>query len=173
VDAVDRGEAATIPVLLSTIGEPVNTGSVDACERTTLMLAEDEPALRRLVVRILDEQGYAVLHAGNGLEAIATAERYPGEIHLLLTDVVMPGLSGPELAQQLRARRPGVKVLFVSGNSDSRVGNRGGEQFKVNMLVKPFTPEQLINRVAELTRGSSCRVAAGDGSANAPQETYS
>ncbi len=130
-------------------GEPA-AEAADA-RRATLLLVEDEPALRTLVVTMLEEQGYAVLHAGNGLDAIAVAERHVGAIDLLVTDVVMPRLSGPELARQLQTLRPGLEVLFMSGYDDSRLVNRGVQKTNVNLLVKPFTPDQLIDRVAELT----------------------
>jgi DNA-binding response OmpR family regulator len=104
-----------------------------------------------LVVTMLEEQGYLVLQAGNGLDAIALAERHRGEIDLLLSDVVMPRLSGPELAQKLRVLRPGLEVLFMSGYNDSRLVHRGVEEAKVNLLVKPFSPDELVARVEELT----------------------
>ena len=116
----------------------------------TVLVVEDEPALRRLAVTMLEEHGYNVLQAGNGLDAMAVAERHRGPLDLLITDVVMPKLSGPELAQQLRGLRPGLEVLFMSGYNDSRLVNRGVQQSKVNLLVKPFTPDQLIGRVGEL-----------------------
>ena len=122
--------------------------------RTTLLLVEDEPALRTLVVTMLEEQGYRVLQAGNGLDAIELAERHRGPLHLLITDVVMPRLSGPELAQRLRSLRPGLEVLFMSGYNDSRLVSRGVEEAKVNLLVKPFTPDQLFERVRSLTTPS-------------------
>jgi two-component system cell cycle sensor histidine kinase/response regulator CckA len=116
-----------------------------------VLLVEDEPALRRLAVTMLEEQGYTVVQAGNGLDAMAVAERHRGPLDLLITDIVMPKLSGPELAQQLRGLRPGLEVLFMSGYNDSRLVNRGVQRAKVNLLVKPFTPDELIGRVGELT----------------------
>jgi CheY-like chemotaxis protein len=116
----------------------------------TLLLVEDEPALQTLIATVLEEQGYVVLAAGNGLDAIAIGERHDGRIDLLLTDVVLPGLSGPELAGRMLTLRPGLEVLFMSGYNDSRLLTRGVEQSKVNLLVKPFTPEQLIARVRTL-----------------------
>ena len=126
-------------------------------ERATVLLVEDEPALRLLVGSMLEEQGYRVLQAENGLDAITLAERHRGALDLLITDVVMPRLSGPELAQQLRSLRPGLEVLFMSGYNDSRLVSRGVEQVQFNLLVKPFTPGQLIQRVVALTapEGSS------------------
>jgi PAS domain S-box-containing protein len=127
-------------------------------ERATLLLVEDEPALRRLVATMLEEQGYRVLEAANGLDAIAIAERHRGQLGLLITDVVMPRLSGPELAQQLQILRPGLEVLFMSGYNDSRLVSRGVAQAQVNLLVKPFTPDQLIEVVQELTGTSGVAV---------------
>lgn len=99
---------------------------------------------------MLEEQGYTVLAAGNGLDAIAIGERYDGRIDLLLTDVVLPGLSGPELAGRMVALRPGLEVLHMSGYNDSRLLSRGAEHANANLLVKPFTPDQLIARVRVL-----------------------
>jgi hypothetical protein len=147
------GEGTTFTVILPAAGEPVDDPAhlVADPQRPTLLLVEDEPALRLLVVTMLEEQGYLVLQAGNGLDAIALAERHRGDIDLLLTDVVMPRLSGPELAQQLRALRPGLEVLFMSGYNDSRLVHRGVEEANVNLLVKPFSPDELVERVEELT----------------------
>jgi two-component system cell cycle sensor histidine kinase/response regulator CckA len=116
----------------------------------TVLLVEDEPALRRLVQRVLEEAGYTVLAAADGLEALDVAERHSGPLQLLLTDVVMPGLSGPELVRQLHSARPGLEVLYMSGYNDSRLANRGIEQAKVNLLSKPFTPDELVERVRAL-----------------------
>ena len=113
--------------------------------------------MRRLVVMMLEEAGYEVLQAGNGLDAIAVAERHPGAIDLLVTDVVMPRLSGPDLAQRLRGLRPGLEVLFMSGYTDSRLVKRGVEEANINLLVKPFTPDELIGRVAELIGDEAAR----------------
>jgi diguanylate cyclase (GGDEF)-like protein/PAS domain S-box-containing protein len=132
-----------------------------ACERSdapapsvgpmTVLLVEDEPALRRLVAMMLEEQGYAVLAAADGLEAVALAESHSGPLHMLVTDVVMPGLGGPELAQRLRDKRPGLQILFMSGYNDSRLLSRGVERAAVNLLLKPFSPDQLIDSLAELS----------------------
>jgi PAS domain S-box-containing protein len=121
-------------------------------EGATLLLVEDEPSLRAIVVAMLEEQGFEVLQAADGLDAIAVAERRHGPIDLLLTDVVMPRLSGPELALRLRGLRPGLEVLFMSGYNDSRLVSRAVEQANVNLLLKPFTPADLIDRVRALTQ---------------------
>ena len=145
------GEGTTFTVLLPAAGEPVEGGAPQDPTRPTLLLVEDEPALRMLVVTMLEEEGYLILQAGNGLDAIAVAEHHRGDIDLLLTDVVMPRMSGPELAQKLRGLRPGLEVLFMSGYNDSRLVHRGVEEAKVNLLVKPFSPDELVVKVGELT----------------------
>jgi len=119
--------------------------------RTTLLLVESEPALRALVRTTLEQQGYVVLAAANGLDALELAGRHQAPIDLLITDLVMARLSGPELAQRLRELRPGIEVLFMSGHNDSRLFSRDVENGDVNLLAKPFTPGQLVNRVRALT----------------------
>jgi two-component system, cell cycle sensor histidine kinase and response regulator CckA len=148
----ELGSGTTFAVMLPAAGDPV-VPEPAAPSRATLLLVEDEPALRKLVVTVLEEQGYVVLSAGNGLDAVTVAERHGGSIDLLVTDVVMPKLSGPELAGQLRALRPGLEVLFMSGYNDSRLVSRGVEDMRANLIVKPFTPDQLVQRVDELTSG--------------------
>jgi PAS domain S-box-containing protein len=149
------GQGTTFTVLLPAAGQPAEASPPQDPQPPTLLLVEDDPALRMLVVTMLEEAGYVVLQAGNGLDAIALAERHRGDIDLLLTDVVMPRLSGPELAQELRALRPGLEVLFMSGYNDSRLVHRGVEEVNVHLLVKPFRPDELVERVGELTGGES------------------
>ena len=119
----------------------------------TILLAEDEPGLRDLVRRVLSRQGYTLLEASNGLEALALARRYPDRIDLLLTDVVMPVMGGPELAGKFTAERPGIPVVFMSGYAD-RLGLQGGAP--AGYLQKPFTAATLLTRLrAELARRES------------------
>lgn len=123
----------------------------------TLLLVEDEPALLRLTVMVLEEEGYTVLAAADGREAVAVAERHQGPIHLLLTDVSLPQMSGPQLAAALQARRPELEVLYVSGYSDSQLLSRGVREDEVHFLPKPYVPDQLLARVDGLTGGPSGR----------------
>ncbi len=106
----------------------------------TVLLAEDERPVRELTRRILTDAGYLVLDAGSGPEALELAARHPGAIDLLLTDVVMPSMSGKQLAQKLAAQRPGLRTLFMSGYFD---GAEKGEAF----LAKPFQRDSLLERV--------------------------
>ena len=155
------GAGTTSQVMLPAAA-PAETVTVEEppLDRATVLLVEDEPALRQLVTTMLEEEGYYVLQAGNGLDATALAERHRGPLDLLITDVIMPRLSGPELAQQLRSLRPGLEVLFMSGYNDSRLVTRGVEQAQVNLLVKPFTPDQLLGRVRGLIENAGA--GAGD-----------
>jgi two-component system, cell cycle sensor histidine kinase and response regulator CckA len=111
--------------------------------RETVLLVEDDPMVRELSARILGERGYTVLSASNAAEAHACAELHQGEIDLLLTDVVMPGGNGLELADQLTARYPRLPVLFMSGYSPDIVLRQGLVPESVDFLTKPFTEEQL------------------------------
>ncbi|HYK43010.1 MAG TPA: ATP-binding protein, partial [Thermoanaerobaculia bacterium] len=116
----------------------------------TVLLVEDEEGVRRLSRRLLEAHGYHVLEASGAEEAIEFAARYPDPIHLLLTDVVMPGLSGPEAAAQIQAMRPRIKVLFMTGYSDSTVTGLSPD---AALLQKPFTPDALAHRVRETLAG--------------------
>jgi CheY-like chemotaxis protein len=119
--------------------------------RTTLLVVANDPALRELVLTTLEQQGYTVLAAANELDALELAGQHQTPIDLLITDLVMASLSGPELAQRLRELRPGIEVLFMSGLDDSRLFSREVERGEVNLLTMPFTPGQLIDRVRALT----------------------
>jgi signal transduction histidine kinase/CheY-like chemotaxis protein len=114
----------------------------------TILLAEDDGAVRRLARDVLANQGYTVLDARDGDEALAMARRYPNAIHLLIADVVMPGLSGRDLAARLTVERPDVRVLYTSGYSED-VMMRAGFEHGLNLLPKPFLPVDLLRKVRE------------------------
>ncbi len=114
----------------------------------TVLLVEDEPAVRDAVGHTLRGQGYTVIEASNGLEALKIAEdREPDEIRLLITDVVMPVMGGAELAEKLHEERPIMKVLFVSGYVDDLVINRVIQKEWAEYMQKPFTPSALAHNV--------------------------
>lgn len=111
----------------------------------TVLVREDEEALRKItgLIFALRERGYTVLEAGNGEQALQVAAEHRGEIDLLLTDVVLPGMSGWEVGEKVGALQPGIAVLYVSGYSE-RLAGRGE-----HLLQKPFTPDRLLEAVRQ------------------------
>jgi PAS domain S-box-containing protein len=117
----------------------------------TVLLVEDEPTVREVATRMLREQGYNVLVATNGEEALHLARSNPDvPIQLLVTDVVMPRLSGKAVADQLRAVRPGIKVLYISGYSDDTLIRHGAVETGLNFLQKPFSPSLLAYKIRDV-----------------------
>ena len=145
-----------LPALPET-GEPAESGALRVAPRgaETVLLAEDEDAVRKLARLALEMQGYTVVEAGTGADAVRVAETYPGPVHLLATDVVMPDLGGRDLAEAVRARRPGVKVLYMSGYTDDAVIRHGVSEVADAFLQKPFTPLGLARKVREVLDGPS------------------
>jgi two-component system, cell cycle sensor histidine kinase and response regulator CckA len=111
----------------------------------TILLVDDTEALREMIQRVLTGFGYTVLVAGDGAQALSVSEKFHGQIDLLLTDVVMPGIGGPELAIRLRMRRPTLRVLLMSGYDEYsfRAGGSGYASF----IAKPFRPELLAQKI--------------------------
>ena len=116
----------------------------------TILLVENEYALRELMRRFLEGSGYAVLNARDGDEALSVATAHPTPIDLLLTDVVMPGLNGRELAARLSSVRPGARVIFMSGYTDEAVTRHGVLDPGAAYVQKPFTPEAIARKVREV-----------------------
>jgi len=115
----------------------------------TILLVEDEEAVRRLARRVLEEVGYRVLEAADGPEALRLAGRWDDAIDLVVTDVIMPGMSGQELSARLRLQRPWLKILYVSGYTDDAILQHGTLLPNTSFLQKPFTPAGLAQRVQE------------------------
>jgi DNA-binding NtrC family response regulator len=115
---------------------------------------EDEPAVRGLVHETLRLHGYTVLEARHGIEALMTGAKHQGPIHLLLTDVVMPQMSGPEVAEKIQIVRPGIKVLYMSGYPDHPLFEQGGISRDASFLPKPFTPNVLAKKVRDVLDGA-------------------
>ncbi|MFN3652379.1 MAG: response regulator [Armatimonadota bacterium] len=113
----------------------------------TILVVEDEPRLSQLLCSTLRSAGYQVLEAASGDEALRTASGYPGKIDLLLTDVVMPGMSGREVAERLAAERPELRVAFMSGYTDDVVVRHGVAVGRAVLIQKPFTPRQLAEKL--------------------------
>ncbi len=116
----------------------------------TILLVEDEPAVRGLVHETLRLQGYTVLVARHGIEALLASAKCVGPIHLLLTDVVMPQMSGPEVAEKIQIARPEIKVLYMSGYPDHPVFDQDGVSHLTGFLQKPFSPPALVQKVREV-----------------------
>ena len=133
---------------------PGSTGAADTIVpvrgRETILLIEDEPAVRGLVHETLRLHGYTVLEARHGIEALITSTKYVGLIHLLLTDVVMPQMSGPEVAEKILTVRPGIKVLYMSGYPDHPLFDQGSVSRETGFLPKPFSPHVLAQKVREV-----------------------
>jgi PAS domain S-box-containing protein len=116
----------------------------------TVLLAEDAAAVRAVARQVLERNGYAVLEAPNGRTALDLAVKHRGPIHLLVTDVIMPEMSGRQLAERLKEPRPELKVLFVSGYTDDAIIRHGILEPGIAFLQKPFSPESLARKVREL-----------------------
>lgn len=133
---------------------PVANGAVGrAVGRETILVVEDDPSVRGLVQEALRVSGYDVLVARHGIEALLTGAKHMGPIHLLLTDVAMPQMSGPEVAEKLAGVRPDIKVLYMSGYPDHPVFEQGGVKRDTAFLHKPFTPAVLTQKIREVLDG--------------------
>ena len=118
----------------------------------TILLVDDDESVRAVVVRILEKQGHTELEAEHGADALRLAAGYDGEIHLLITDTYMPGLRGPEIFEKLKAARPRVNVLFMSGYRSEDLQRSGVDP--TAFLKKPFTVEELTEAVQKAQTGT-------------------
>ncbi|HOK46817.1 MAG TPA: response regulator, partial [Bryobacteraceae bacterium] len=119
-------------------------------DREVILLVEDEYGVRKLVRKMLMHQGYRVIEASCGEEALRICEQHPGPIHLLLSDVVMPNMSGRELASRLCAVRPELKVLYMTGYTEDAIVQHGVLEPGVAVLNKPFLSDVLARKVREV-----------------------
>jgi len=129
--------------------EPVGAPAEAPGGAETILVAEDEEALRGMILEVLEDMGYTVLMASDGSDALAVAEAHAGPIHLLLTDVVMPRLSGRELFERLGALRPGLRCVFMSGYTGHAALRNGTLPQGQGLLEKPFTPAGLLRKVRQ------------------------
>ncbi|HVS14027.1 MAG TPA: PAS domain S-box protein [Thermoanaerobaculia bacterium] len=146
------GEGTTLAILLPRAGgEPARPLTpphpLATSGSETILLVEDEPALLTLCTSVLERLGYSVLSARDGAEASALAAEHEGPIHLLLTDVKLPGIDGAELASQVAVLRPEIKMLYISGYSADSLGLSGVLGAEVDLLEKPFSLSDLETRV--------------------------
>ena len=116
----------------------------------TILLVEDDEVVRKLVSEVLDNEGYRLLEAANGVEALSICAQYEERIHLLLTDVIMPEMSGRELANRLAAVRPEVKVLYMSGYPDDVIVHHGVLDEGTAFIQKPFAADVLARQVRDV-----------------------
>jgi two-component system, cell cycle sensor histidine kinase and response regulator CckA len=152
----EKGKGALFTVYLPRIEQPVATkcqsiqAPLTVSGSETILLVEDAEPLRKLAHMFLRNSGYQVLTAADGAEAQQVAARNPGPVHLLLTDVVMPGINGRILAERLAPRYPTMKVLYMSGYTDSFIAGHGVLEQGVHLLHKPFTEEALMRKIREV-----------------------
>jgi PAS domain S-box-containing protein len=151
----EPGAGTTFTILLPATGQEIRMEP--AAEQRpakgageTILIAEDEPAMRGVTQRILSRAGYNVLAAASGRAAIEIVANYPGDIDVLLADVIMPQMSGKEAAERIRVLRPGIKVLFMSGYTQGLLDTQGVVAAGINVLQKPFTEASLLIRLGQL-----------------------
>jgi len=125
-------------------------GQQEIKDTETILLVEDDAMVRRLLEVALRHYGYDVIEAMDGQHAVESVDRYEKEIHLMITDVIMPGMNGQELANELKTKRPGIKVLFMSGYSTGTMAHQGILDADVFFIQKPISPKLLIQKVQEV-----------------------
>jgi two-component system, cell cycle sensor histidine kinase and response regulator CckA len=152
----EPGRGTTFKLYLPRVDEPIETTAVEpdpsepAQGHETILVVEDEPAVRDIVRHVLQARGYSVLQAQDGREALRISEQHDGPIDLLLTDVVMPGMNGRELAGRLASLHPTMPVIFMSGYTDTAVVHHGVLDPGTIFLQKPFTPDALARKVRQV-----------------------
>jgi len=152
----EPGGGTTFKIYLPRVAEPVEPLPLAAAERPaaggreSVLLAEDDPAVREIASQVLAHRGYRVLRAPDGQTALELARAHAGDIALLVTDIIMPGMTGRDLAEALAVERPGVRVLYMSGYTDDAVVRHGVLAAGLPYLQKPFTPEDLAHKVREV-----------------------
>ena len=154
----EPGQGTTFHIFLPAVAEsPVDASHAAprpaaAVESASILLIEDDAALRRLLARSLERVGHRVRDAADSAEALALLARDPA-VDLLVTDAVLPGQSGPNLARQIEADRPSLRVLFISGYSDDAILRLGLLNEQEAFLQKPFGPRTFVQKVQQVLRG--------------------
>jgi CheY-like chemotaxis protein len=150
------GQGTTFKIYLPRVDEaseslqPSATAGRSIGGSETILLVEDEEGLRALALRILQSRGYKVLESKSPEDAVQIGKRHSERIDLMLTDVVMPGMSGPDIAEHLAFLRPNMKVIYMSGYTDDSVVRHGVLEPGTQFLQKPFTPTTLTRKVREV-----------------------
>jgi DNA-binding response OmpR family regulator len=151
-----QGKGTTFKIYLPRVDEPLQEITKEILKEElprgneTILIVEDEEEVRKLAGKILEKQGYRILETFNGDEALVVCERGRSPIHLMLADIVMPGMSGSELAKRVKPLYPEMKVLYMSGYTDDAIVRHGVLEKGVNYIQKPFTMEGLARRVREV-----------------------
>ncbi|GAC1341003.1 MAG: hypothetical protein NVSMB23_12020 [Myxococcales bacterium] len=161
--ATELGRGSTFRVYLPVATRPADPVRLAAEQHPaalprgsgTVLLAEDDDAVRAATAALLERLGYDVLAARDGIEALELCERHPGPIHVLLTDAIMPQMNGRELADRLRARRPGTPVVFFSGYAEDVIASRGVLEKGVLLVRKPYLPTELASALRVATGGAA------------------
>ncbi|HVU76948.1 MAG TPA: PAS domain S-box protein [Gaiellaceae bacterium] len=153
------GHGSSFRILLPATAAPVEEREAQQAQapetgEETILLVEDEAVVRQLVAEILETSGYSVLPAGDGPSALEILRRHNGAVDLLVTDVVMPGMSGPEVATAVTAMRPGTQVLYISGYTDQAIGHHGVLEPGIAFLQKPFSADDLARKVRNVLDGA-------------------
>jgi CheY-like chemotaxis protein len=149
----EEGVGATFKIYLPSIAEPIplpeqpEISPAIPAGTETILLVEDDIGVRELIQQVLRRLGYTLFEAQNGREALRLAAHYAEPIHLLLTDVIMPGMTGKALAEEISQTRPGLKILFISGYTDEAIASHGILDPGVAFLQKPFSPMALARKV--------------------------
>ena len=151
----EPGRGTTFSIYLPRTTEPpVKEAGVaerrkERCDSETLLIVEDQDEVRHFVVGVLKSLGYKVMEFGTGSEALLAVEQHVGPIHLLLTDVVMPGMNGKELAGRVKLLRPEIRVVYMSGYAADVISQRGLLDPGVQYIAKPFSRDALAARIRE------------------------
>jgi CheY-like chemotaxis protein len=156
------GRGSTFKIYLPRVDEPTPDRTETPPTRITsgsetVLLVEDEPSLRDLIKFALTGNGFTVLDVPSPAEALALSRRHTGLLHLLLTDVIMPGMDGPALAKQVQKERPDIKVLYMSGYAANFIMHDGVVDPGTNFLEKPFHPRTLLSKVREVLESAPRR----------------
>jgi len=157
------GAGTTFHIYLPRVAQPVSNEALDQDEspvessNETVLVVEDDAAVRRLVVRVLRDYGYAVLETGHPEDALRMVRQLDKPIDLLISDVVMPGLSGPKLAEALNNIQPELKVLYISGYTEETVLKHGVDDSLAPFLHKPFSPEELCRAITSVLTGTEAQ----------------
>jgi CheY-like chemotaxis protein len=151
-----QGKGTTFKIYLPRVNEPLEEIWKEVLKeelprgKETILIVEDEEEVRKLAGKILERQGYRILETSNGDDALLACERRKSPIHLMLADIIMPGMSGSELAKLLKPLYPEIKILYMSGYTDDAIVRHGVLEKGVNYIQKPFTMEGLARKVREV-----------------------